>query len=253
MYWDEWWTLGFSIHHAFHVSKSIAKLLKFTFACVCPQKDFYQNCLSELNCLWTQPSYTGFFHRPIVYLWKTNWQFIILQLLKSLTLTVPQMRDYALQINLNSLTAFVDLPHEPVATSLFPFVKTAFFLPTGMENGRHPVAPGWWRHCAAPWQSLPAGSSEFSTSPGPGLFPERDLQRDLPPHSSRAGVLVHLLVVRRALVLSPPGWSSPQLFVSVDQIWVRRAVFTWSLCRWCLACSWPLRQNVETSEAGCWL
>lgn len=191
-FWDEWWTLGFSICHVFHVSKSIAKLLKFSFSCVCPRRKRFvpelllraKQSLNSAKLHWTS-------HRPIVYLWMTNWQLIFLQLLKSLTLTVAQMRDYALQINLNSLTAFVDLPCEPAATSLFPLLRTAFFLPTGMENGRY---PGWWRRCAVPWQSLPEGSSELSTTPGPGFFPDF--------HSSRAEVLVHLLVVRRAPVLS---------------------------------------------------
>lgn len=177
----------------FHVSKSIAKLLKFSFACVCPQRESF---LPELP-LKTKLSLNSaklqlIFHRPIVYLWKTNWQLITLQLLRSLT--VPQIRDYVLQINMNSLTAF-DLPCEPVATSLFPFVRTTFFLPTRMGNGRHPVASGWWRHCAGPWQSLPAGSSELPTSPGPGFIPGSCC--------CTAELLVHSLVVRRALGLSP--------------------------------------------------
>lgn len=216
--WVEWWTLGFSIHHAFHVSKRIAKLLKFSFACVCPQRERFlpelplktKLSLNSVKLHWT-------FHCPIIYLWKTNWQFIILQLLKSLTLMVPQMRVYAVQVNLNSLTTFVDLPCEPVATSLFPFVRTAFFFPTGMENGRHPVAAGWWRYCAVAWQSLPAGSSEFPTSPGPGLFPDSFLQ------SRGVGAFTG---GQEGSCPFPPGWSSPQLFVSIDQIWVRIAVFT---------------------------
>lgn len=192
-YWDEWWTLGFSIRHVFHVSKSITKLLEFSFACVCPQRERFLPALPlRAKLSLNSDKLHWICHHPIIYLWKTNWQLIILQLSKSLTLTFPQMRNYALQVNLNSLTTFVDLPCEPVATSLFPFLRAAFFLPTGMENGTHTVAPGWWRHCAVPWQSLHAGISELTTYPG--FFPNA--------HSSRAEVLVRLWVIRRAPVLS---------------------------------------------------
>lgn len=108
---------------------------------------------------------------------------------------------------------------------------------------KHPFAPGWWRHRAVPQQSLPAGSWEFYISPGLGLF--------LGSHSSRAEMLVCSVVFRRSLVLSPPAWSPPQLFVSVGQIWVGIAIFPWRLCRWCAARPWALRQNSARLNVVC--
>lgn len=209
IYWDEWWTLGFSIRHAFHVPKSRAKLLKSCFACACLQKGFYLRAKLALN----SARLDSIFHHPIIYLWKTIWQFITLQLLKSLTLTAPHMRDHALQVNVNSLAAFVDLPCEPVAMSLFPFVRTAFFLPTGMENRRHPVAPLCRTMAKPSWGQFSVFHQLWARS-----LPWLSFLQNRGANAFTGG--------QEGSCPFPPGWSSLQLFVSIDQMWVRIAVFT---------------------------
>lgn len=132
----------------------------------------------------------------------------------------------------------------PNGNFFVPVCKESLFLPAGRWDGTWETSICTWLVKTSGCTTAEPACRQLSVShqPWAGSL----------PHSSRAEVLMCLVVVKRSLVLSLlPEGSPPQLFVSIGQIWVGIAVFHWRLCRWCVACPWALRQNLARLNVVC--